>query len=248
MSNRPVLVEKQSYNTTLPVEHFIVQLLKSQIESTLEALPAQAGYKVLDLGCGGQPFRYLFEKKFHTYVSADAQNPLGIVDHVIEIDKELPEAMLQSGPFDFILCTEVMEHIADWEMAFKNFSRMLNPGGRILITCPFFYILHEQPYDFWRATPYVLKHYAQRHNLKEIRMEMLGDTWDVLGTVLGASYNDVYVIKGGFTAKIVRKVFESLLRSFFKILKNGWLQSLISLDNKYHPIYLSNFALLEKSP
>lgn len=247
MSNRPVLIEKQSYSTSLPVEYFIVQLLKAQIESELNALPDQAGYKVLDVGCGGQPFRNLFESKSHDYVSADAQNPLGIVDHVMEIDKDIPDGLASSGPFDFILCTEVLEHIADWEKAFSNFSKLLKPGGRILITCPFFYILHEQPYDFWRATPYLLKHYAQRHGLQEVRVEMLGNTWDVLGTVLGASYNDVYAVKSGVVVKVVRKIVEFVLRLLFRVLKKGWLQSMVSLDNVYHPIYISNLAILEKN-
>lgn len=246
MKDRPVLLEKQSYHASLPVEYFIVQLLKGRIESELRALPERADFRVLDLGCGGQPFRSVFEGKYHVYRSADAQNPLGIVDYVMELDKALPEEMLANGLFDFILCTEVLEHVADWEQAFTNISSLLKPGGRILITCPFFYILHEQPYDFCRSTPYMLKHYAARHGLNEIRMDMLGNTWDVLGTVLGASYNDVYAIKRGVMAKVVRKLVEYGVHLIYRILKRGWLQSVVTLDNKFHPIYLSNLAILEK--
>lgn len=246
MGERSVLIEKRSYRASLPVEHFIVQLLKGQIESELRALPERDDFRVLDLGCGGQPFRHMFEEKRHVYLSADAQNPLGIVDYVMELDKDLPGELLAGGSFDFILCTEVLEHVADLERAFSNISRLLKPGGRILLTCPFFYILHEQPYDFCRFTPYLLKHYADRHELNEIRIDRLGNTWDVLGTVLGASYNDVYAIKTGVTAKIVRKLVEYVVRSIYRLLKKGWLQSMVALDNKFHPVYLSNLAILEK--
>jgi len=145
--SRPELIERATYTPALPVEEFIVPLLLSRIAPILESLPASEG-RVLDVGCGRQPFRHLFETRGYTYVSTDAQNPLGIVDVVAEIDKDLPAALLARGPFDFILCTEVLEHVADWHKVFANFSLLLKSGARLLVTCPHFYILHEAPYDF----------------------------------------------------------------------------------------------------
>src|SRR5262249_33528831 len=158
--SRAVLIERATYVPALPVEEFIVPLLRSKIVPMLESLPVSQGTsRVLDVGCGRQPFRDLFESRGYTYVSTDAQDPLGIVDYVAEIDRDLPSALVARGPFDFILCTEVLEHVADWQRAFANFSLLLNAGARLLITCPHFYILHERPYDFWRATMYGLLHH-----------------------------------------------------------------------------------------
>ena len=42
----------------------------------------------------------------------------------------------ESGTFDFILSVDVMEHIEDDELVFRNFFRALKPGGSLLISTP----------------------------------------------------------------------------------------------------------------
>ena len=38
--------------------------------------------------------------------------------------------------YDFILCVDVMEHIVDDELVFRNFSKALREGGKLLINTP----------------------------------------------------------------------------------------------------------------
>lgn len=40
------------------------------------------------------------------------------------------------GPFDVILSVDVMEHIEDDRAVFRNFARVLNPGGFVIINTP----------------------------------------------------------------------------------------------------------------
>ena len=104
---------------------------------------------MLDVGCGHQPFRTHLESSGGRYTSLDAQqNPEKTVDFVGAIDDDLSAGLLEIGPFDFILCTEVLEHVADWQKAFTNMASLMARQGRLLITCPHFYQLHEEPYDF----------------------------------------------------------------------------------------------------
>ena len=104
------------------------------------------------------------------YTGADVQqNKAATVDFVAAIDQPLPPQLAGAGPFDFIVCTEVLEHVADWEMAFRNLRSLLAPGGRLLITCPHFYPLHETPHDYWRPTPLcaaILRRSARPANLE----------------------------------------------------------------------------------
>jgi SAM-dependent methyltransferase len=48
----------------------------------------------------------------------------------------LTHVPLSNVKFDFILCTEVLEHIADHELALDEITRLLSPGGWLLITVP----------------------------------------------------------------------------------------------------------------
>lgn len=42
----------------------------------------------------------------------------------------------ETGSFDFILSVDVMEHIKEDELVFRNFYRALKPGGSLLISTP----------------------------------------------------------------------------------------------------------------
>lgn len=247
LMSRSTLIERRVYQPNLPVEEFIVPLLKAKIESILEHLPDRpAEYKVLDVGCGGQPFRSLFERKGHTYVSVDAQNPTGVVDYIAEVDKDLPGALIARGPFDFILCTEVMEHVADWDKAFSNLRLLLRVEGLLLITCPHFYILHEQPYDFWRPTIHAMRFFAQRHRFEEVHLEASGDSWDVLGTVLGANYGCLRSLDQRVLQRLSARALNVAFKMLYRVLRTRWLQARFRFANDLYPIYLSNIALLRK--
>ena len=56
--------------------------------------------------------------------------------------------------FDFVLCTEVLEHIADPWLAVREIRRVLKPGGAALMTSPFMWPWHGSTRyaDFWRFT------------------------------------------------------------------------------------------------
>ena len=155
--SRPQVVERESYETMAPQEKFTVSVLRHHIEHVLSncAEPVSKNSRVLDVGCGRQPFRKSLEELGYHYYSIDVQqSPNESVDVIYEIDKQLPIEVLNLAPFDFIFCTEVMEHVADWETTFRNFSHLLSSKERLFITCPHFYQLHEIPSDFWRSTPY----------------------------------------------------------------------------------------------
>jgi SAM-dependent methyltransferase len=243
--SRPELIERATYTPALPVEEFMVPLLLSRIAPILESLPATGG-RVLDVGCGRQPFRHLFEARGYTYVSTDAQNPLGIVDVVAEIDKELPAALLARGPFDFILCTEVLEHVADWHKVFANFNILLKSGARLLVTCPHFYILHEAPYDFWRPTTFALLYCSEKVGLRCVSIEAAGGSWEILGTMLGANLGSARAIERTVFNRMLGFAIDWLTRIIFDLLKRGFLQRRVAWGSDRYRLYLSNVALFEK--
>jgi SAM-dependent methyltransferase len=234
---------RPSYEPGSAPETFIVPLLRERIEATLRAHTGRAApCRVLDVGCGRQPFRPLLESGGSTYVGLDVQqSPEGSVDVIAPIDGPLPDELLVRGPFDFILCTEVLEHVADWNAAFANLVRLLRPGGKVLITCPHFYHLHEEPYDFWRPTLHAIDHFARRERLRVVEQEAAGDAWDLLGTLL-ASCHAAPHSRGLFDRACARLV--NLLKRFvFGLLRRRWLQRLARLQG---PVYLSNVVVLEK--
>jgi SAM-dependent methyltransferase len=196
-------------------------------------------FKVLDVGCGGQPFRHAVESRGLKYFSLDVQNYYDAVDFIAAIDGELPALLLETGPFDFILCSEVLEHVADWDRGFHNLATLLKPGGRALLTCPFFYFLHEQPYDFWRPTSYALEHFANRQGLVCTTMRV-GDAWDVLGTLLGGNLETGWPKTDRLADRFLARAVNVATRTTFFLLKRA--RKRVWWGNSDWPFYLSNIA------
>ena len=242
--SRPYLEERPDYEPACPQEEFIVPLLRQEIESALAvAMPAAAHGRALDVGCGRQPFRKTLEAAGYSYFSLDAQqNVENTVDVVGAIDAPLAPQIIKNGPYDFILCTEVLEHVADWETAFRNLANLLNRGGRVLITCPHFYQLHEEPYDFWRPTLHSLQYFAWRHGLQTLQLKAAGDAWDVLGTVLANCQPSASSRR--LRDRGVSKLVKLSQRFVFKLLASRRLQKLVKMEG---PLYQSNVVVFKKA-
>ncbi|MEE9323368.1 MAG: class I SAM-dependent methyltransferase [Candidatus Aenigmarchaeota archaeon] len=98
---------------------------------------------VLDAGCGEGHLleRLHMAEKNSRYYGIDI-TPVAI-DHA---KKRCPFANLKLGDlhetkypdefFDIIICTEVLEHIFDFESVLKEFGRILKPRGLLVITFP----------------------------------------------------------------------------------------------------------------
>ena len=241
---RPRLQERTRYTAHLPQEEFIVALLRREIEACIEryATPARGGAKAVDIGCGGQPLRTLLEQVGYSYCGVDV-NPDGEppADVVCAADELLPEDLIRRGPFDFLLCTEVVEHMADWPSGFANFAKLLAPGGRALITAPFFYQLHEEPFDFWRPTLHAIDYYARRAGFGVLYREAVGDGWEVLGTMLASC--KFVPSSTRFRDHLWAKAIRVANQLTFRAILRGKLQSRVRAEG---PLYLSNVVVLEK--
>lgn len=85
-------------------------------------------YKTEESSIGLQSKSWIYPKK---YIKCD------IID--MPLDDE---------SIDVVLCTEVLEHIADPIMALKEFSRIIKKGGKVIITAPFASLVHMAPYYY----------------------------------------------------------------------------------------------------
>jgi SAM-dependent methyltransferase len=212
--------------------------------SVIPLLPpaATSRAKALDVGCGGQPFRSRIEGLGYAYVGLDiAQNEDETVDVIARIDEPLPDPVAKER-FELIICLEVLEHVADWEATFANLAGLLQPGGRLVVTCPHFYELHEEPHDYWRPTLHALEHYARRAGLTAVELTKGGSAWDLFGTAL-ASVRPVPTDRT-LVARAMARVFERARRGAFRALRAGWVQRKVQLTG---PLYIANVCVFERN-
>ena len=100
-------------------------------------------FKLLDAGCGNGELLIAIKRHMP---SAKGMSGVDISSHVIEQNKiRLPEVNFQvldlenqslEETFDVIVCSEVIEHLENRRIAFRNLSSMLVPTGTLLLTSP----------------------------------------------------------------------------------------------------------------
>lgn len=65
---------------------------------------------------------------------------------------------LHDASADAVLCTQVLEHVIAPTEFLQELHRITRPGGKLLLTVPFVWDEHEQPYDFARYSSFGLRH------------------------------------------------------------------------------------------
>jgi len=69
-----------------------------------------------------------------------------------DIRLDLTGLGVADGALDTVVCVSVLEHVDDLPTALAEITRVLAPGGTLLLTVPFLYPVHDT-HDVWRVTP-----------------------------------------------------------------------------------------------
>ena len=152
--------------------------------------------KLLDLGCGKAPLYEVYKDFITDSVCVDWIHTNHKTDH-LDYNFDLTEAIpLPDREFDTVVLSDVLEHIPNPELLFNEISRLLRPGGKLVMNVPFYYWLHEEPHDYYRYTKYALKRFAKLSKIELIVVESLGGIPEILADIL-AKYFLFSVPKAG---------------------------------------------------
>ena len=172
---------RRDYDAAAGRDRWEVRAVNAWVRATLPDLlsAADRAAAVIDVGCGEQPFRPLIESSGRRYIGMDVvQNSQRSVDIVSTLE-EAPAT--RSGAV--VLCTEVLEHVVDIDAAFAGLRRLTAAGGAVVLTVPFMFPLHMEPYDFRRLTRHGVERLAAAHGFRVETAARLGGLPDVLATL-----------------------------------------------------------------
>ena len=111
-------------------------LLRKKLLIAVNRYAHYMGGVMMDFGCGSKPYKSLFDVK--EYIGVDF-NGEGHSHENEQIDvfydgKKLP---FPDNYFDSVFSTEVFEHVFNLEEIIPEIKRVMKPGAKILVTCPF---------------------------------------------------------------------------------------------------------------
>lgn len=140
-----------------------------------QAAKLAAGTKVLDVGAGSCPYREQFA---HCEYRTQDLTPLrgdqlrhggyGQIDYV----SDLAAIPVPDGSFGAILCAEVLEHHPEPIAVVKELARILEPGGRLILTAPLGSGIHQEPYHYYGGyTPWWYERFLGEAGFEKITIE-----------------------------------------------------------------------------
>jgi SAM-dependent methyltransferase len=117
---------------------------------------------VLDVGCGTSPYRELFAQSNYIGIEVVLASNNGSSKRGADALYDGRSLPFADASIDNILCNQVLEHVFEPAAFLSELHRVLRPGGRLMMTVPFVWDEHEQPYDFARYSSFGLAHLTQR--------------------------------------------------------------------------------------
>lgn len=216
-------------------------LTRKPLLRAIRRFAAECRGNLLDFGCGSKPYRDLFT--VDKYVGVDFEGE-GHSHQDEQIDffydgKTLPFAY---ETFDSIFSSEVFEHVFNLPEILSELSRVLKPGGSILVTCPFAICEHEVPNDFARYTSYALRHMFEEKGFEVLALEKTGNQVTTIHQ-LWIMYIHQHITPYFRKIPVIRSAFRLLTYTGLNLLALFW--SKVLPDRK--DLYLNTVILCRKT-
>lgn len=211
--------------------------------------------KVLDVGAGDKPYRYLFTS-VNSYISTNTRRHYKnqtselerFTDYWIEDASELP---FEPEEMDGILCFQVLSVVQKPELFFKEVNRVLKPGGKFLLTTDFLYPTWSNK-DHARYSKQQLEKFVVEAGLTVLKSESFGGINSLFYSLLSRRIRS-YVERIKDAPHILIKLVRGLTFIVYLILLPlisvwGWLVFLFDKTNRDDFDFTFNLLLYAQKP
>jgi SAM-dependent methyltransferase len=194
--------------------------------------------KILDVGCGQKPYEKLFRSSHYIGLEIDSlDNRQNKKADFFYDGNTFP---FQDSEFDGIIVNEVFEHVFNPSEFLREINRVLKPEGLLLMTVPFCWDEHGQPYDYARYSSFGLIATVEKQGFKVIEARK--------------SMNDIRTIFQLLNEYIYKKAILSISNGYLSLLANLFLIAPINIFGellakilpKNDDLYLDNIILVKK--
>jgi len=181
---------------------------------------------ILDVGCGIKPYESLFNAASYTGIDINGGGH-SAKDKTVDKFYDGMNIPFSDNYFDTVVCTEVLEHVAEPKKLLDEIRRVLKIGGEVYLSVPFVWNEHEIPFDFRRFTRYGLRQLLEQSNLSVLKLEGTSGIFKVCGQLIS-----VFIFEKLFPKNKILKLLTAVILCFpiqlifiglDLIFKNSWL-------------------------
>lgn len=156
----------------VPILDFVMEVAAQTARETV----------VLDLGAGDAPYRELFEHaRYMSHDWAQSLHPGARDADVVAPADALP---IDEASVELVLCTQVLEHVPEPAAVLAECFRVLKSGGKLALTAPLLWELHELPHDYYRYTEQGLRHLLGKAGFVDLTVSPRSDSFTALAQLL----------------------------------------------------------------
>ncbi|MBC8094278.1 MAG: class I SAM-dependent methyltransferase [Akkermansiaceae bacterium] len=169
------------------------------LENSLRLTKPYIKGRLLDVGCGQRPYEKTFFAGASEYIGCDYLSDRSRPDVICSaLDLTFPD-----NAFDTVVSTEVLEHVPDPQLAFREMFRVVKPGGYVIVSTPLYWPRHEVPYDFFRYPYDGLLHIVKESGLEVEKLYNRGRSYAFLGQVV----EHMHPVRAGFVHWLINRFF-----------------------------------------
>ncbi len=192
--------------------------------------------KLLDIGCGTKPYQDLC--KVDDYIGLEIDDEGNRNHNYADVFYDGKIIPFENNTFDSILSNQVFEHVFNPNDFLKEVNRVTKMGGVFLMTVPFVWDEHEQPYDYARYSSFGLRHILSENGFEVIEQRKSNNGLEVIFQLLNDYIFKKTVTKSGY----LNLLFMLLLMAPVNV--TGLIFSKILPRND--DLYLDNIVLAKK--
>lgn len=187
--------------------------IRKFIKFASQEIPANS--TVLDAGAGTCQYRFFFPHvnyescDFHAIFEKEA---ISLHTFICSLES-IP---VSDNSYDAIICTQVLEHVEHPKKALSELYRILKPGGKLFMTVPLMWQVHDAPYHYFNFTKYGLESIIKNENFEILSLQERGGYFWVLAQQLKV-FPD-FCLKSPFSIRIIIYPIVILLTPLFKYL------------------------------
>jgi SAM-dependent methyltransferase len=190
----------------------------------------------LDIGCGTKPYESI--SNVSEYIGLEIDNESNRNNNYADYFYDGQVMPFKDKEFDSVMSNQVLEHVFNPDEFLKEINRVTKINGIFLITVPFVWDEHEQPYDYARYSSFGLKHILHKNGFEIIEQIKSNNGLEVIFQLINA-----YLYKITVTNNLYKNLFFTIIfMAPFNIL--GLILS--KLLPKNDDLYLDNIVLAKK--